>query len=182
MRILARLMLLTLVLAFAAMPSARAQTGPFGDDTAVGATRTAAAGTGAEAGQVAINSAWVNVRAGPGVGNAILKTLPRGTSGQILDQKNGWYLIDFGNGLKGWVRGDLVSGTAGTPPANADGKLLARDFERLDRHLGDSVLDFSRFHSWWGWAGPSKSSRRATTRKPTSWPRMPPPIRSSAAT
>lgn len=150
MRILARLLLVALALALATVLPARAQTGPFGDDTAVGATRTTAAGTGAEAGQVAINSAWVNVRSGPGVGNAILKTLPRGTSGQILDQKNGWYLIDFGNGLKGWGRGDLVSGTAGAPPANADSALLARDFERLDRHLGDSVLDFSRFYSWWG--------------------------------
>ncbi len=150
MRILRRLFVLTLVLGLAAVPPARPQSGPFGEDSTVGAARTTAAGTGAEAGQVAINSAWVNVRSGPGVGNAILKTLPRGTSGQILDQKNGWYLIDFGNGLKGWVRGDLVSGTAGAPPAAVSSAVLDREFARWDRHLGTSLLDFSRFNSWWG--------------------------------
>jgi len=132
-------------------PMLQAQDSPFGDVTLIGPTRVGSTAPG-EGSLVAIDGAWVNVRSGPGTENKVLKTLSRGTQGKILQEKNGWFLIDFGNGLNGWVRGDLVgAGTGTTPhPANANASLLAKEFARWDRHLGSSFLSFDKFPSFWG--------------------------------
>ena len=107
-----------------------------------------------------IGKAWVNVRTGPGVDNAVLKTLPRGTAGVKLEEKNGWFKIDFGNGLIGWVRSDLVSQTASTaepsvatpPTTTANSSVAAantKQFERWDRHLGGDLLNYDKFPWYW---------------------------------
>ncbi|MDD3149191.1 MAG: SH3 domain-containing protein, partial [Candidatus Riflebacteria bacterium] len=109
-----------------------------------------------QAEQFAINAAWVNVRKGPGTGNSVLKTLPRGSVGTKIGEKNGWFQIDFGNGLTGWVRNDLVSKTSetgtsnpSTPTANRQAAANAAQFSRWQRHLGKDLLDFDRFPWYW---------------------------------
>jgi len=103
----------------------------------------------------AINGSWVNVRSGPGTGNGVLKTLPRGSTGTKIAEKNGWLQIDFGNGLTGWVRADLVSksgGATATVPAQSMNKLAAanaKQFARWEKHLGSDLLDFGRFPWYW---------------------------------
>ncbi|HNX74426.1 MAG TPA: SH3 domain-containing protein [Candidatus Rifleibacterium sp.] len=102
-----------------------------------------------------INKAWVNVRSGPGIGNSVLKTLPMGSSGVIKGEKNGWYQLDFGNGLTGWVRNDLVSkatvsgATTATQPQAQQSLANAKQFERWNRHLGKNLLNFERFPWYW---------------------------------
>ncbi len=104
-----------------------------------------------------INGSWVNVRSGPGTANSILKSLPRGTVGTRITEKNGWSQIDFGAGLVGWVRNDLISSanTASARPAAASGPTgnlaaaNAAQFERWNRHLGKNFLDYSRFPWYW---------------------------------
>jgi len=119
------------------------------------AVNTAAAVVGLE-----ISKDWVNVRTGPGTDNAILKTLPRGTAGVKLEEKNGWYKIDFGKGLVGWVRGDLVAQTTPTPapvvtttPATSENTSVAaanaKQFARWDRHLGRDLLNYDKFPWYW---------------------------------
>ncbi len=131
-------------------PGLEAQSGTFGEDTTVGpTTSTSSSDPLADGGTVAINASMVNVRSGPGTGYSILKTLPRGTSGRILAEQNGWFQIDFGNGLKGWVRGDLVSNRAGAPPTQANSAALSKEFARWERHLGASLLNFDRFPPYW---------------------------------
>jgi hypothetical protein len=132
-----------------------AQSNPYGDDATV-TNPTSVAGTSAVAdggAVVAIDRAWVNVRSGPGVDFKILNTLARGSKGTVIQEKNGWYLVQFVNGTKGWVRGDLTTGAGSVVPpvpSTENAKAyLEKEFERWDRHLGASLLDFSRFPWYW---------------------------------
>lgn len=136
------------------VPQLCAQNNPF-EVQNVTATQAGVGQTGGDSFE--INGTWVNVRSGPGTGNAVLKTLPRGTSGVRVAEKNGWYQIDFGNGLTGWVRADLVSKVSGqqattgtTAPANSRvAAANAVQFDRWQRHLGKDLLDFGRFPWYW---------------------------------
>ncbi len=105
-----------------------------------------------------INKSWVNVRSGPGTGNSVIKTLPRGTTAVKIGEENGWYKLDFGNGTTGWVRSDLVSKTSGTATTSTtstsqtssrQAAANAKQFERWNRHLGSDLLDYSRFPWYW---------------------------------
>lgn len=131
-----------------------AQNTPF-EVQAVNATQTGRDQVDSESFE--INGSWVNLRSGPGTGNSVLKTLPRGTTGVKIGEKNGWYQIDFGNGLTGWVRADLVSKTsaaqspASTTSASTSSVAAANavQFDRWKRHLGKDLLDFGRFPWYW---------------------------------
>ncbi|HNV72908.1 MAG TPA: hypothetical protein PKO06_24580, partial [Candidatus Ozemobacteraceae bacterium] len=74
----------------------------------------------------------------------MLKTLARGTKGEVLATMNGWSYVRFSNGLVGWVRSDLLSsGTITPPPASdADKASLDKSFTRWDKHLKGSYLNF----------------------------------------
>jgi hypothetical protein len=99
-----------------------------------------------------INGSWVNVRSGPGTENDVVKTLPRGSAGTKIAEKNGWSQIDFGAGLIGWVRNDLVTRvtapSAGAPTTSRVTNNLAAanaaQFERWNRHLGKDLLDYGK--------------------------------------
>lgn len=127
-----------------------AQTNPFGGEQ----VRVTSSSNSSETGDavVSINGSWVNVRTGPGTQNAVLKTLPRGTAGRVVDEKNGWKLVDFGKGLKGWVRGDLLNAGSATPavsPGSADKASVEKSFARWDKHLSGSTLDYSTVPWYW---------------------------------
>lgn len=104
-----------------------------------------------------INGSWVNVRSGPGTENDVVKTLPRGSAGTKIAEKNGWSQIDFGAGLIGWVRNDLVTRvtapSAGAPTTSRVTNNLAAanaaQFERWNRHLGKDLLDYGKFPWYW---------------------------------
>lgn len=157
---------LTIVLVFllGLSNSVFAQNNPFGEDTAVSNPQSSdspfAVGTSdntaAEITEMEINGSMVNVRRGPGTNNAVLKTLPRGSKGRMLRERDGWFEIDFGNGLTGWVKGTLLnrvtSGGAQTPSQPANSRVAtenARQIARWERHLGRDLLDFTRFPWYW---------------------------------
>ncbi len=99
-----------------------------------------------------IDGSWVNVRSGPGIRNRVLDTLPRGTQGRKLEEKNGWSKIDFGNGLTGWVYNELlakVEPPASAPPEEQHSDYAQQQISRWEKHLGDGLLDYSRFPWWW---------------------------------
>ena len=81
----------------------------------------------------------------------MLKTLARGTKGEVLATMNGWSYVRFSNGLVGWVRSDLLSsGTITPPPASdADKASLDKSFTRWDKHLKGSYLNFDNLSWWW---------------------------------
>jgi hypothetical protein len=99
-----------------------------------------------------IDGSWVNIRTGPGTNNSVIKTLPRGTKGKKLEERDGWSKIDFGDGLVGWVYNKLLAKveSAQAPQIQtADNTWLDNQFERWDRHLGEDLLDYSKFPWWW---------------------------------
>lgn len=162
-----RLPALLLICAFISTGSLLvAQNSPFGEQTTVSDTRTSGnifGVTTADARVAAVETceidrAWVNVRKGPGTNNAVLDTLPRGSSGKKLEEKSGWSKIDFGNGLIGWVRNDLVKTTKTIsensqvqeqPTASSLAASNAKEFARWERHLGGDLLDYDRFPWYW---------------------------------
>lgn len=132
-----------------------AQGNPYGEDQTITNTNDVPTGrinVGVPS-AVAIDRDWVNVRQGPGTDYKVLKTFQRGTQGTIIGEKSGWYLIQFNNGTKGWIRGDLVVEKEDVqptpPPDTGDKSYLAKSFDRWDRHLGNSLLDFKKFPWWW---------------------------------
>jgi len=133
-----------------ACSSLHAQTSPFGGSQ-VQVTSSSSDASGGR-GVVSIGESWVNVRSGPGTNNAILKTLPRGSVGYVVAEKNGWNQVIFGNGLKGWVRADLLadgSGISPLPATSADKAALDKSFARWDKHLSKTVLDYSGIHTYY---------------------------------
>lgn len=138
-----------------------AQNNPFGQDTPVNNPQTSdspfAVDGSPQASQQTtfeISGDWVNVRSGPGTSNRVLKTLPRGTSGVMIGEKDGWYQIDFGNGLTGWVKGTLVNRTDSAAAASPTGNSAIaaaneKQFSRWERHLGGDLLNFKRFPWYW---------------------------------
>lgn len=130
--------------------SLQAQTNPFGGSQ----VRVTTSSTETSGGRsvVSINGSWVNVRSGPGTNNSILKTLPQGSVGYVVAEKNGWNQVVFGNGLKGWVRADLLSdgsGVSAVPATGADKSAVEKSFARWDRQLSKTSLDFSKVPSYY---------------------------------
>lgn len=152
-----------------------AQNNPFGEQTTVSNPQSSGDMFGVDTAVspkvFEINGSWVNVRSGPGTGNAVLKTLPRGTAGIKLEEKNGWFKLDFGSGLVGWVRGDLVkgfevTGEVASPPSseNTNTSSVAaansKQFERWDRHLGGDLLNYDKFPWYWRLNRASKAFKK----------------------
>lgn len=110
--------------------------------------------TTAEYKVVAIDRAWVNVRTGPGTNHSILDCLPHGSEGKKIREKEGWYEIKFSDELTGFVRKDLVADITPAqvqppaPPANLAAQ-NREQFERWNRHLGECLLDYSKFSWFW---------------------------------
>ena len=50
-------------------------------------------------------SGTLNVRAGGGTANAKVSQVKHGASYSVLDEKNGWYNIEYGEGKMGWIHG-----------------------------------------------------------------------------
>lgn len=129
--------------------SLHAQTNPFGGSQVQ--VTSSSNGASSEESLVSIGESWVNVRSGPGTNNSILKTLPRGSVGNVIAEKNGWCQVVFGNGLKGWVRADLLaygSRVSPIPATSADKAAVQKSFARWDKHLSKSSLDYSNIPSY----------------------------------
>lgn len=56
-----------------------------------------------------ITATTLNVRKGPGTGYSVMTTVKSGQRYKILKGSNGWYQLDLGNGVLGWVSGDFVT-------------------------------------------------------------------------
>ncbi len=128
------------------------QNNPFGDDSISNPSSVNAGTSGSALEGVFINGTWVNVRSGPGTSHSILKTFPKNTKGKKILEQNGWTMVDFGGGTIGWVRSDLLSsGATGSTStsSNADKKAIEKSFERWERHLGSSTLDYSNISPFW---------------------------------
>ena len=133
-----------------------AQDNPFDESTQVDTSQTAedpfAISSASNSSEYEIDGSWVNVRSGPGTSNSILKTLPRGTKGRKIEERNGWSKVDFGNGLTGWVSNRYLartqSQTDSTIPS-ADSGYVDQQISRWEKHLGDDLLDFSKFPWYW---------------------------------
>lgn len=149
--------LLILAIFFLTPDLSHAQTNPFDENAEVNAPQRGddpfAVGESSNAAQFEINGSWVNVRSGPGTDNAVLKTLPRGTTGKKLEERNGWSRIDFGNGLTGWVSNKYLAASSSQPPQETQTPVRSdyatTQIERWERHLGNDLLDFSRFPWYW---------------------------------
>ncbi|HOY68507.1 MAG TPA: SH3 domain-containing protein [Candidatus Ozemobacteraceae bacterium] len=131
-----------------ACSAGHAQTSPFGGEQ----VEVTTARDDADGSLVSINGSRVNVRSGPGTQNAVLQTLPRGTSGRVLAEKNGWKQVDFGNGLVGWVRADLLAaGTSASTISTSAGDRASveKSIDRWSRHLSKTVLDYSKIPWYW---------------------------------
>ncbi|MDR3086001.1 MAG: SH3 domain-containing protein [Christensenellaceae bacterium] len=51
----------------------------------------------------------LNLRAGPGLGNSVIRVLPRGTELAVLSVDGVWAQVDAGNGLLGYVHIDYIA-------------------------------------------------------------------------
>ena len=56
-------------------------------------------------------SKGLNIRKGPGTGNAIVGSLAGGSVVEVKEKSSGWYKIKTANGVEGWVSGDYVTPT-----------------------------------------------------------------------
>lgn len=120
--------------------------------------------------QLEIDGSWVNVRSGPGTGNSVLKTLPRGSKGNKLAEKNGWSQIDFGNGLIGWVYNKLLAKVENIEPTSEETETVSssyaeEQFARWEKHLGKDLLDFSRFPWWWRLSRANRAFKKGNYKK-----------------
>ena len=79
--------------------------------------------TGVLQGTVSTASGSLNVRATPNAGAAIIGTLPRGSRITILEERNGWYRINFNN-REGWVSSSFVNVTPTTGTVTTAGGTL----------------------------------------------------------
>jgi uncharacterized protein YgiM (DUF1202 family) len=57
-----------------------------------------------------------NIRFGPSTDYRIVATLPEKTELTKIEQRDNWINVQLANGQKGWIRNDLVTGTAVPPP------------------------------------------------------------------
>lgn len=52
----------------------------------------------------------VNLRSGPGTGNAVVGQMVLGDTAEVLDNQNGWYQVRAENGLvSGWIFGEFLT-------------------------------------------------------------------------
>lgn len=76
----------------------------------------------------------LNVRTQAGLHGAIMGVLPYNSTASYINQQNGWYQVNYGNGT-GWVSGDFVRTNATvTPPSS--GTISSRQAQWLDWALG----------------------------------------------
>jgi uncharacterized protein YraI len=130
-----------------------AQTNPFDENASIQNPTTADNPFGIETDQAyfEIDGSWVNVRTGPGTDNPVIDTLPRGSRGKKIEERNGWSKIDFGNGLTGWVYNKLLAEIAPVQaPVEPDTTdYVEQQISRWEKHLGDDILNYRRFPWWW---------------------------------
>ena len=52
----------------------------------------------------------MNLRQGPGTGNAVVAQVTRGMEAEVLESQNGWYQIRTADGsLSGWISGKFLT-------------------------------------------------------------------------
>jgi len=56
----------------------------------------------------------VRVRTQPSTSGKSVDMVDRGTTGKVLEYRDGWYKLDFSNSTDGWVKGDFVVAATGT--------------------------------------------------------------------
>jgi len=64
-----------------------------------------------------VTGSVVNVRGGPGTGNAIITQIYQGAVLPVINQSGGWYQVALPGGNSGWVAGWLVSVQTTPPPS-----------------------------------------------------------------
>ena len=96
--------------------SARSSKPLYGVVAAVDAAGVAAAAEPALVDKSAVVDMWyvtgssVNLRAGPGTGNAVVGTLGFGDEAEVLSDSNGWYQIRTADGAtSGWIFGKFLA-------------------------------------------------------------------------
>lgn len=62
--------------------------------------------------KVTITSLWLRVRGSGTINSAELARVNKNESYSVLDEKNGWYKIQTGKGITGWISGAYVSASA----------------------------------------------------------------------
>ena len=156
MKIRAQIALLFLTCLLITPTGLLAQDNPFGEDQVIENTGDAdnpfAVQKTVE--EFSIDRSWVNVRKGPGTNNSKVGCLPRGSKGRKIAEKDGWYKIEFENGLTGWVYAKLLKKEENVPqePEDDSSRIIAeneKQFERWERHLGEDLLDYDRFPWYW---------------------------------
>lgn len=57
-----------------------------------------------------VTGTTVNLRSGPGTGNAVVGKLGRGAEAEVIDDQNGWYQIRAADGsASGWIFGKFLA-------------------------------------------------------------------------
>ena len=82
------------------------------------AATPAPAPSSAASGRVKVIKTDVRVRSGASTQRDVVGKVTTGQVGVVRDKMNGWLKVDFSNGVKGWVRGDMVQGIS-SPQAAA---------------------------------------------------------------
>jgi hypothetical protein len=94
--------------------------------------------------QVSVNTAYIDVYSGPGLGHPVFHVVERGETITLLKRHTDWVKIETRRGQQGWIQRKALRhtlGPDGQPPTMVDtgqGDYLARRFE-----LGISVGDFA---------------------------------------
>lgn len=115
-----------------------------------------------------VTAAGLNVRTGPGVSNSRFHVLTRGAKVNIVGEKNGWYLVQFGNS-QGWVSGKYISLGSAPPGGTKDGDTVTdKDYKPKDPQITQGkvyvdVLQRTQFDPANGkyqnsWCGPTSLS------------------------
>lgn len=82
------------------------------DAAGVAAANPSAASDVPEAPLWYVTGSSVNLRAGPGTGNAVVGKLGFGDAAEVLDDENGWYQIRTSDGtVSGWIFGKFLADT-----------------------------------------------------------------------
>lgn len=58
---------------------------------------------GAEYTQVSVTANLLNVRSGPGAGNAVVRQVQRGEILDVAGESGGWLYVELSDGEKGWI-------------------------------------------------------------------------------
>ncbi|MFQ6097256.1 MAG: SH3 domain-containing protein [Armatimonadota bacterium] len=83
-----------------------------------------------------VNDEHVNVRSGPGSRFPRTAVLDRGTLVWILDTRESWYKVKYGNGRGGWIAGWLVKRADAPPlPSPAAAGIASSDGEEPDEAI-----------------------------------------------